>query len=353
MATVWKSTQPLADRPRQRRHGVTLLSLGAFLLALFLLTALLMWSESTLKVDRLLHDTWVRVNQRDTPKDLVIVGIDPQSLSDYGRWPWPRSLQAELFENLGKTNAKGFVVDLLYTEHAPDPEDDTRLANAIKNLPKTVLPVLTETRLIGAARSRDVERLPVPKLLRYVQDLGQIQMPIDDDGIVRRVFLKAGFNSPHWPTLSLAALEAFSEENEDLDLSQLPGVRSENTSDTVSWLQDFEVMIPFYGPRNAFSTISAGQVLSGDVPEGFFDNKVVFIGMTSAGLEDVVPTPVSALDQPLPGVEIHANLYAALRDGSVVTRIDNKWNLIVALAMLPILMWTYSRAGPELSLVHI
>ena len=126
MATVWKSTQPLADRPRQRRHGVTLLSLGAFLLALFLLTALLMWSESTLKVDRLLHDTWVRVNQRDTPKDLVIVGIDPQSLSDYGRWPWPRSLQAELFENLGKTNAKGFVVDLLYTcllYTSPSPRD--------------------------------------------------------------------------------------------------------------------------------------------------------------------------------------------------------------------------------------
>jgi len=212
-----------------------------------------MWSESTLKLDRLLHDTWVRINQRDTPKDLVIVGIDPQSLSDHGRWPWSRSLQAQLFENLANTNAKGFVIDLLYTEQAGQPADDIRLADAIKSLPETVLPVLTETRLIGAARSRDVERLPVRELLRHVQHLGQIQMPIDDDGIVRRVFLKAGFNSPHWPTLSLAALEAFDEENEHLNLELLPGIRSEVTPDSGRWLQDFEVMIPFYGPRNAFT----------------------------------------------------------------------------------------------------
>lgn len=309
-----------------------------------------MWSESTLKLDRLLHDTWVRINQRDTPKDLVIVGIDPQSLSDHGRWPWSRSLQAQLFENLANTNAKGFVIDLLYTEQAGQPADDIRLADAIKSLPETVLPVLTETRLIGAARSRDVERLPVRELLRHVQHLGQIQMPIDDDGIVRRVFLKAGFNSPHWPTLSLAALEAFDEENEHLNLELLPGIRSEVTPDSGRWLQDFEVMIPFYGPRNAFTTVSAGQVLSGEVSADVFEDKVVFIGMTSAGLEDVVPTPVSALDQPMPGVEIHANLYASLRDGSVVTRIDSRWNLIVALGMLPLLMWTYSRAGPEWSL---
>ncbi len=350
MATDWKSTQPLVDRTTRRRHGVTLLSLGAFLLALFLLTALLLWSESTLKLDRLLHDAWVRVNQRDTPKDLVIVGIDPQSLQDHGRWPWSRALQAQLFENLGKTEAKGFVIDLLYTEQSPNREDDVRLGDAIKNLPKTVLPVLTESRVIGSGRSGDVERLPVPQLLRHVQNLGQIQMPIDDDGIVRRVFLMAGFNVPHWPTLSLAAHQAFAEESEQFDLEQLPGVRSELELDQDLWLQDFEVMIPFYGPRNAFTTVSAGQVLSGNVPADMFKDKVVFVGMTSAGLEDVVPTPVSALDQPIPGVEIHANLFAALRDGSIVTRIDSRWNLVVALGMLPLLMWTYSRAGPEWSL---
>ena len=88
------------------------------------------------------------MNQRDTPSDIVIVGIDPQSLQDFGRWPWPRSLQARLFEKLAEANAAGVVVDLLYTEPAANPDDDLRLAKAVQSLPTTVLPVLTENRTV-------------------------------------------------------------------------------------------------------------------------------------------------------------------------------------------------------------
>ncbi len=327
------------------------MSLGVFLCALFLLTGLLLWSQSTLKLDRLLHDSWVRINQRDTPNDIVIVGIDPQSLQDFGRWPWPRALQAELFEKLSGYNATGVVVDLLYTEPAPNPDDDVRLAQAFRALPTTVLPVLTENRTVAGRGSADVERLPIPALLRSVRHLGQIQMPIDDDGIVRRVFLMAGYNSPHWPTLSLAAFQAFASEADQLDLNALPGVRSSPTLKDGRWLQDFEVMIPFYGPRNAFMTVSAGDVIQGKVPASTFADKMVFVGMTSVGLQDVVPTPVSALDQPIPGVEIHVNLFSALRDGSLITRVNGRWNLLAALGMLPLLMWVYSRAGPAWSLL--
>ena len=325
--------------------------MGAFLCALFLLTALLLWSQSTLKLDRLLHDTWVRINQRETPKDLVIVGIDPQSLQDFGRWPWSRSQQAELFEKIGATNAAGVVLDLLYTEPAENPADDMRLAEAIRTLPTTVLPVLTENRIAGTIGKGDVERLPIPAILRHVKHLGQIQMPIDDDGIVRRIFLMAGYNAPHWPTLSLAAYQAFSSSEDFSGLTDLPGIQSEPEVRYGEWLQDFEVMIPFYGRRDAFTTVSASDVLQEKVEADVFDGKIVFVGMTSVGLQDVVPTPVSALEQPMPGVEIHANLFSAIRDGSLVTRIDGRWNLLVALAMLPFLMWVYSRAGPEWSLL--
>jgi len=292
----------------------------------------------------------VRAAQRDAPNDLVIVGIDPQSLQDNGRWPWPRSVQAELFDELAKFNARGVVVDMLYTEPAEDPRDDLRLADSIRSLPKTVLPVLTENRVIGTARSGDVERLPIPALLRHVKHLGQIQMPIDNDGIVRRVFLMAGYNAPHWPTLSLAAHQAFTDEAGQIAIEDLPGVSSSVAQASGQWLQDNEVMIPFYGPRNAFTTVSAGEVMNGEADPAIFEDKVVFVGMTSSGLQDVVPTPVSALDQPIPGVEIHANLFAALRDGTLVTRVSGRWNIVLALAMLPLLMWIYSRAGPEWSL---
>lgn len=299
----------------------------------------------------MLHDTWVRLNQRDTPSDIVIVGIDPQSLQDFGRWPWSRSLQADLFSKLAEAKPAGVAVDLLYTEPADNVDDDIRLAQAIQALPDTVLPVLTESRT--ASGSGDVERLPIAALLRSVRHLGLIRMPIDDDGIVRRAFLKGGYNSPHWPTLSLAALQAFSPESDVLAEGALPGVRSPIQSEAGRWLQDYEVMIPFYGPRNAFTTVSAGDVMAGKLDASVFAGKVVFVGMTSTsvGLQDVVPTPVSALDLPIPGVELHANLFSALRDNSLITRVSNRWNLVVALGLLPLLMWVYSRAGPDWSLV--
>jgi len=182
----------------------------------------------------------------------------------------------------------------------------------------------------------------------YVK-IGHIQLTIDDDSIVRRVYLKAGYNAPHWPIMPLAALQALHPDEPRYFDENLPGIRTDREA-YGEWLQDYEVMIPFYGPRDSFTTVSASQVLQGEVPASTFDDKIVFVGIASDGLEDMVPTPVSSLNRAMPGVEIHVNLFASIRDGLLVTPVNRDWNYIVALLVLPLLMLTYSRAGPEWSL---
>ena len=127
-----------------RRRGITILWLAGFLGLLLCLTWLLDWSESTRKVDRLLHDSWVRIHQRDAPDDIVIAAIDPKSLRALGRWPWPRNLQALMYEQLERIGASAVVIDVLYTEASDRIRSDSTLAAAIDNLSLSILPVLTE-----------------------------------------------------------------------------------------------------------------------------------------------------------------------------------------------------------------
>lgn len=327
---------------RTARRGLTLLSLAGFLCLLLLVTWLLLWSAATLKIDRLLHDRWVRMSQREAPSDIVIAGIDPESLSTLGRWPWPRDIQALMFEQLKVLGAKAVVADLIYTEPSFVQEDDQKLIDSIAALPLSFLPVLTETH----SGQIGTEKLPLPLLSRAATDLGHINLPIDGDGIVRRYHLKAGFPNPHWSALPLAAFEGIEPIAETV-LADLPGRRVNQDLTDRQWTADHEVHIPFYGPRETFATVSVAEIINGQIDNALLKDKVVFVGMLSRGLNDVVPSAVSELGQSISGVEIHANIYAALRDGSLITAIDLRWNILFAAMLLPLMVLAYSRVRAE------
>lgn len=319
------------------------MSMVLFFCVLLLLTWFLDWSHATEKIDNLLHDNWVRLSQTTPPEEVAIAAIDPESLKKLGRWPWPRELQSLLFQQLANYNIKAAVIDMLFVEPSADQEIDRAFALSLSNIETIILPVLTEGRI--EAR----EKLPLPSLMRQVDDLGHIILPIDNDGIVRRVFLRGGVNTPHWSSLALAAYEKVNENITDATAG-LPSSWEAPQESTYSWEQDYEVRIPFYGPLGTIPNVSAEAIINGTAPLEALENKVVFVGLTSTGL-DILPTPVSALDQPIPGVEIHANIYSALVDGRLKTSIDSRLSILLALALFPLMLVVYSRARPQWSLL--
>ena len=111
---------------------LSVLTLVAFYLFFGLVTYLMNQADVTLKMDRLVHDNWVRLNQSEPARDLVIVGIDDRSLENLGRWPWSRLDQSKIIDNLSDAGARIILMDVLYSE--PDknnPADDARLAFSI------------------------------------------------------------------------------------------------------------------------------------------------------------------------------------------------------------------------------
>jgi len=65
--------------------------------------------------------------------DIVLIAIDGTSLQPQhlGRWPWSRSVHAELLSKV--PNARVIAFDVLFTEpDERDPEGDERFAEAIR-----------------------------------------------------------------------------------------------------------------------------------------------------------------------------------------------------------------------------
>lgn len=94
-------------------------------------------------------------------------------------------------------------------------------------------------------------------------------------------------------------------------------------------------------------------MLTGSYPAHFFKDKIVLVGATALGLGDVLPTPVSAQMQPMPGVEYHANTIVAMRNSELIitTPVWLACLVSVILALIPILF--LPKLSPLKSLLSI
>jgi PAS domain S-box-containing protein len=66
-----------------------------------------------------------------------------------------------------------------------------------------------------------------------------------------------------------------------------------------------QLLINYLGPPKTFPYYSVSDILHGKVADGTFTDKIVLVGSSALGLQDLWPTPFSPL---YPGVEIHATL---------------------------------------------
>lgn len=294
---------------------LSLLLIGALLLAL---NGQLLW-----RMDQLLYDAQLKLWSRPPPQDMVIIAVDSGSLTELGRWPWKRSVHADLVDLLSDEGAKSIFLDILFVE--PDqqhPEEDKRLADAIARSNRVFLPVIIEQLKQDGSLS---ETLPLSLLMDHAKGLGHVDIDLDRDGIARRVFLKEGVGSAHWPSISVAILQAINPEL----ISVLPGGRNPvaSTAGQAAIVRDYHILLPFAGPPGHFSRIPYAKVLAGDYPPDFFRDKIVLVGATAPGLGDLIPTPVSGYNRPMSGVEINANVIDALRRGIAIETLGIKWQL--------------------------
>jgi adenylate cyclase len=191
-------------------------------------------------------------------------------------------------------------------------------------------PVVTRQQLMGQALRATAwngHGSNIPLLAQAAPVAGFFNAMSDDDGVVRSLPLLAQYQGQYYESLALAVFRT---------LLGLPEVRpSFAAGGTQEWaaVQGIElhqdgrsqliptddrlaVLVPYRGPGGqqggSFSYVSASDVLRGKLPAAQLRDKVVLVGSTAPGLQDLRATPVGGA---YPGVEAHANLIARFLDG--------------------------------------
>ncbi len=85
--------------------GASALSLGAY-----------WWHPALLEnLDQRSRDVVFRWREPPIPPpEVAVVSVDERSVKQYGRWPWPRSIQADLITGLKQAEAGVIALDIVY-----------------------------------------------------------------------------------------------------------------------------------------------------------------------------------------------------------------------------------------------
>lgn len=300
-----------------------------------------------------------------------IIDIDEESLRQFGQWPWPRSVIAELTQRLQDAGVAAIGFDMVFPEAdrtspavmlglwkaTPQvrsllsglPDHDDLLAHAFEQgrVVQGFAPNREEPHgaPLPAVKARFVElgasALPVvpeffdsvvslPRLVAAAQGHGAFAFVPDADGVVRRVPMLMSLGNTLFPSLATEILRvAKNTQNittRTVDGLGLAELRIGNV--TVPTAPSGEVWV-YYSDSMPQRTVSAWKVLDGTAGDAELRGKMVVVGTSAPGLMDM---RFNALGSIIPGVEIHAQLLEQTVLGSGLER--PQWSDSVEIGLL-------------------
>ncbi len=305
-------------------------------------------------------DAFQRIDPRKkTIRPVTIVDIDDKSLEKLGQWPWPRTRIADLVTELTRLGAVVIAFDAVFSE--PDrlnpafaadtfrnldpetraklralPSNDQILAEAIKasrvvlgesGLPEEIaaldktLPV-TGIAMLGEEPQRFMFDFPgllrnVPVLEQAAAGRGLFTIKPERDGIVRRVPMIMQAQGQTMPSLTFEMLRVATGSGTILIKAEKAGIKSIGIKGIQIPTDHNGQLWVHYARNDASIYVPAVNVLEKNVAPDMIAGKLVLIGTSAVGLNDIKTTPVS---RAMPGVEIHAQVLESALTGEVISQ---------------------------------
>jgi adenylate cyclase len=303
--------------------------------------------------------------------EVAIVAIDEESLAKLGRWPWPRTRTADLIAAIARAEPAAIGLDVVF-DHRDDALDatlvedtvaaapdrpasellalvrgrgDARLADALHASGRSALAYFFEfdgapaaaldaemaglpelsVRTTGGAEvsavpslltGREVHR-PLPVFATAAGNAGHINFLPDGDGVYRRIPLVVRVGDRLFPALSLQLVRASAggvPATAVLSPYEMTSLTVGGRSLPVNGMG--QMWLDYLGPPHTVPHFSAADVLAGRVPPADLAGRIVLIGFTAAGFDDVA-TPFAPV---APGVEVQATAIDNLLRGRALWR---------------------------------
>ncbi|MBJ7313304.1 CHASE2 domain-containing protein [Rugamonas sp. CCM 8940] len=306
-----------------RPFGRSTVLRAAVALGALLLAAWLQWPPAALRGydgNEWLRDHIVRAQASDAAETrLALIDIDEASLAAAGPWPWPRARIASLVEQtLGYYGARGVALDLVLPEPA-DAEGDLRLAMLARHGPLVLpqafdfngtLPLRVGALTGGHTAAKAGDAVGASGYIANhagllgAAHIGNIGFIPDGDGMIRRLPMQTWFDGRLYPTLSLALLDC---------CAAAPAQAGQAARGPTGGLRDGAGLrrLPYNRSWEAYTVVSAADILAQRWPPALLSGKLVLIGSSSLGLADRVATPLSPKTS---GLLVHAAALSAELD---------------------------------------
>jgi serine phosphatase RsbU (regulator of sigma subunit)/CHASE2 domain-containing sensor protein len=302
----------------------------------------------------LVEKIWPRAT--DSPR-VVIVDIDEKSLAQYGQWPWPRHLLAELVRRIAQGKPRVVGIDIVFAERdrlspteiarelpglppaitaalAQLPPGDRDLAEAIAAVP-TVLAlapsreeVARSSGPIYSAPIRQAGNDPTPFLKSYkslVQsqpDLraaalaaGEIAVEPDADGVVRRLALAVAHQQTIVPSFALEVVRVGGGTRAIVIDTGALGIEDVRIGGTTIPTDRRGRAILHFAPSLA-RYISASDVLDPAFDPAELQGQVVLLGVAGVDIAGLRETPLGLVR----AVDLHAQLIESILFGDLLRR---------------------------------
>ena len=325
-------------------------------------------------------DLFQKAAPRPAPESpVLVVDIDEESLRKLGQWPWPRTVLADLTNKLTDAGAAAIGYDLIFPE--PDRTSPQRLLPTLfrGEMPAEVARVMAElpdndavfaaalargravigsvpdndagtdkpARKAGFAVARDNPRdapqndplrfvktwtralASIPQLEAAAPGVGSLNEDADWDGLVRRMRMVERVAGSAYPTLPAEVLRvAFGARSYLLRAAGASGEWNYGWETGLVGIRIGRLAIPTdaegrmwigYRPVDPGRWVSVASVLDGSLDLSQFKGRIVLVGSSAAGLNDLRATPIGST---VAGVEVHAQAIDQALQGWFLTRPD-------------------------------
>ncbi|SEB12191.1 CHASE2 domain-containing protein [Variovorax sp. YR216] len=174
----------------------------------------------------------------------------------------------------------------------------------------------------------------IPQLAQSAPAAGflNVLLDADQDGVVRSVPLIARYvgqvgQPGYYESLALAVFRMATDSRALMPIFAPGGGGGASPMQSLALANDggqvrvpldasASILVPYRGPGGAnggsFRHVPAADVIHGALAPGELKGKIVLVGSSAPGLEDLRSTPAGAA---FPGVEVHANIISGLLDG--------------------------------------
>lgn len=298
-----------------------------------------------------IYDTFYQKPQ-ETNDNIVIIAIDDATINALGQWPFDRSMHAELIDFISQGNPAAIGVDLMFDSYSNE-ASDRELTRAIKDAGNVILAeqIVYTPKINGYKQGSDTVISQFEELLG-VSKQGHINTFLDADRVVRKInmfakrFVLETESYEEAPNFAYELLSMYTQ-NANLD--------AETKQNLESVLQKYDhytedLYIDYKGIPRKYDSIPYFLVYSEGFPASYFEDKIVLIGPYANGLQDEYVTPV-VKEQPMFGIEIHANILQNLLEDSFKKPVPGLFNILMIVFMGILAYFLSNKLSPAKGLI--